>query len=421
MKVNVTEFSKPCNCGKEHSIFVKEILIEEGAVKKLPDLFADGILASFHAIGMVCDEHTYEAAGKDIVELLPLKKIIQFSSCHLHADNRAIALVREEWDSSVDILLAVGSGTIHDITRFIAKEKEIPFVSIPTAASVDGFVSTVAAMTWNGLKNTMEAVSPIAVIADSAIFSKAPYRLTASGISDLMGKYIALADWKIAHLLTGEYYCERVVELEQKALQEVDQCLYDLKSDSIDAYEKLMHALLLSGLAMQMVGNSRPASGAEHHIAHLWEMEVLNETLDAYHGEKVSIGVILCIREYKKIQKAIQNKTLSLLNYTGFENELLKKTFGKKGLLKGILQENEQDLLMPISSQIIMEQLPDIEKTLEELPQPDLLEERLKTAGCLTDCTQIGIKPERIPLTLQLAPYVRRRLTLLRLEKRINL
>ena len=91
-------------------------------------------------------------------------------------------------------MIAVGSGTIHDITRYHAYERKIPFFSVPTAASVDGYVSTVAAMTWHGFKKSFTAVSPVVVIADTDIFSKAPMRLTASGVADLLGKYTALAD-----------------------------------------------------------------------------------------------------------------------------------------------------------------------------------------------------------------------------------
>ena len=163
-------------------------------------------------------------------------------------------------------------------------------MSVPTAASVDGFVSNVAAMTWKGLKKTVPAVPPVAVFADTRIFADAPARLTASGVSDLLGKYICLADWKIAHLLTGEYICDRIVELEEKALRTVVSSLREIAQGEGNGCEELMYALILSGLAMQMVGNSRPASCAEHHLSHLWEMEVINEKLDALHGEKVSVG-----------------------------------------------------------------------------------------------------------------------------------
>ncbi|MFU0826516.1 MAG: hypothetical protein ACFWTJ_03120 [Lachnoclostridium sp.] len=303
MKIDVKSFSKTCSCGREHKIHVKEIFIEAGAINKIPELLTEYFTVKPENIALICDDNTYVAAGKIVEEKVRGCRVIKLPSTGLHADNHAVKLAESQFDDSIRLILAVGSGTIHDISRYIANKKGIPFISVPTAASVDGFVSTVAAMTWNGFKKTFPAVSPVMVIADTDIFSRAPYRLTASGISDLLGKYTALADWKIANLVTGEYICENVYNLERKAVNEVCNCITDLRqTDSEEkrqkAYEQLMYALLLSGLAMQMVGNSRPASGAEHHISHLWEMEVINKHVDAYHGEKVSIGLMIAAETY---------------------------------------------------------------------------------------------------------------------------
>lgn len=105
---------------------------------------------------------------------------------------------------------------------------------------------------------------------------KAPYRLTASGISDLLGKYTAIADWRISHLVTKEYICERVCDLESQALETVCNNIEAIRQGSKEGYEQLMYGLILSGLAMQMVGNSRPASGSEHHflIFGKWKLSI---------------------------------------------------------------------------------------------------------------------------------------------------
>ena len=167
------------------------------------------------------------------------------------------SVMSEKEYKNIDFMIAVGSGTIHDITRYHAYEKKIPFLSVPTAASVDGFVSTVAAMTWHGFKKSFTAVAPCFVLADSEIFSKAPLRLTASGVGDLLGKYTALCDWKIAHIITGEYICDKVVDMEYEVLKDLCANLDGIGSQNIEAYENLMYGLLLSGIAMQMIGNSK--------------------------------------------------------------------------------------------------------------------------------------------------------------------
>lgn len=428
MRINVNTFSEPCPCGSKHQISVKDIIIEEGAINKLPEYISSIFQGNSEYIGIICDENTYEAAGKKVALLFAGCKLICLPSSNLHADNHGVHITEEKMKDypNIKLILAVGAGTIHDISRYIANQYNIPFVSIPTAASVDGFVSTVAAMTWDGFKKTLPAVAPVLVVADSSVFSKAPYRLTASGISDLLGKYTALADWEIAHLVTGEYICERVCDLEVQALKEVTACLDDLKQEDnhpqkIQAYEQLMYALLLSGIAMQMVGNSRPASGAEHHISHLWEMEVINGHLDAYHGEKVSIGLLLAVKTYEKVKKALKKGTYKVKCHDGLEYDKLKEAFGLKGLYEGMLSENTPDPLADIDIKKMESVIPEIITILDKLPSEAGLYQILNNAGCKKDVKEIGLDEEIIENTLVLSPYVRNRLTFMRMIKLLEL
>lgn len=416
MEIDISRFSGLCDCGRVHELAVKEIYIEEYALLRFPELFETGMLRDFRHPVMICDTNTYLAAGKELYGMLKGRglKAAVLSSEGLHADHAGVAKAERELPGETDLILAVGAGTIHDISRYLAHKREIPFVSVPTAASVDGFVSSVAAMTWNGFKTTLPAVPPILVAADTRVFSTAPYRLTASGISDLLGKYTALADWKIAHLLTGEYFCPRIFSYEMDAVNEVRDCMPDLASGSPAACEKLMYALLLSGLAMQMCGNSRPASGAEHHVSHLWEMEVIQPHVEAYHGEKVSIGLVMVSREYEKIRKAIQRGELKIHSYAGLPEKLLQDTFGARGMTEGIVRENTPDPCLAVKEERLREALPEIEKVLAELPDQGGLLKLMKGAGCKVSPSEIGIREEILPLTLRLSPFVRNRLTFMR-------
>jgi glycerol dehydrogenase-like iron-containing ADH family enzyme len=234
----------------------------------------------------VYDENTY-AATADRHPSACAEVILPTEN--LHANEHGVALLLERLPEEAEVLIAVGSGTVHDITRYCAYTRKIPFVSCPTAASVDGFCSSVAAMTWNGCKKTLTAVAPKIVLADTDIIKNAPIRLARSGFGDMVGKYIALCDWKIGHILTGEFYCERIADMMLAATKEVLSSVAGIVSGDAEGYEKLTYGLLLSGLAMQMMGNSRPASGAEHHISHLIEMSPppLDVHSDALHGEKL--------------------------------------------------------------------------------------------------------------------------------------
>ena len=220
MKIDVNQFLKPCSCGRKHEIVVDDIIIDSGAINQLPEILKRPAYADKKSLVMICDENTYEAAGKQVEALVPGLKKIVLDPDNLHANEHGVEAAKKGLDEigDVDMMIAVGSGTVHDITRFHAYEMKIPFFSVPTAASVDGFVSTVAAMTWHGFKKSFTAVSPVVVIADTDIFKKAPLRLTASGVSDLLGKYTALADWKITHLLTGEYICKEICDIDRKSV-----------------------------------------------------------------------------------------------------------------------------------------------------------------------------------------------------------
>lgn len=415
MKIDLSRFSGLCGCGRKHDIAVKNIVIEAHAVKHLKE-----VLGEYKRPVFLCDANTKKAASNNMAGYFTDYDVLELTGNAIHADNSQVACVQKSLALDADVLVAVGSGTIHDIARYVAHERSIPFISVPTAASVDGFVSTVAAMTWHGMKKTMPASSPLYVFADTGIFAQAPYRLTASGISDLMGKYTALLDWKVSHSVTGEYFCPQIHDLELEAVHQVEEALDQIRLQEKDAMEKLMYALLLSGLAMQMIGNSRPASGAEHHVAHFWEMEVLNDTLDALHGEKVSIGLLLCLEYYEKLKEAIAGGRIQVKPPAELETDSLKQSFGKKGLYEGILEENGQNILETVDPERLKKALPVIGDCLKALPDAVQMKNKLSLAGCVTEMEQIGLREDLKELTLKLCPYVRRRLTLLRLSKMLD-
>ena len=422
MDVDLGQLREPCACGMEHNIDVEKIVIESGAVSQLEE-----ILEEFQNPVFICDSNTRTAAEPFLEEEFKDYPVIELNPEGLQADNRGVNKVMKQLDYcdrglssvSVDVLVAIGGGTIHDLTRYAATEYDIPFVSIPTAASVDGYAANVAALTWDGLKRAVAGVSPRWILADTDIFSAAPSRLTASGVSDFLGKYISILDWKIAHLVTGEYICEEVCDLLEKALRDVSRVLEDIRFGDKDAIEKLMYALLLSGLCMQMVESPRPVSGAEHMVSHLWDLNVLNEKTNALHGEQVGLGLLIVTDYYKKLGYAIRHKKVTVKSETakGLEMSLLEHTFGKKGLLEGILTENTPNPLENIDLEELEEQLPEIEDLIDDLPDADDMYAKLHDAGCVHEISNLGIDKEKVELTLQSSPYVRNRLTLLRLSK----
>lgn len=411
MIIDSKKYNGKCSCGNEHKMETEFCIIEAGCLANADEYIKKCGLKGFSVA--IYDENTYESTDgmhpkADEVIILP--------SEGLHADNHGVMLAMEQLAESCDYLIAIGSGTIHDITRYCAYEKGIPFVSCPTAASVDGFCSSVAAMTWDGFKKTFEAVAPKIVIADLGIISKAPMFLTNSGFGDMIGKFIALADWKIAHILTNEYFCETIYDMTMNATKAVTESAKAIKDGDITAYEKLIYGLLMSGLAMQMLGNSRCASGAEHHISHLIEMqpEGLGIKSDALHGEKVGVGTLIACREYHQIK----NSNLKWKDYRKADTDYVKDMFGEK-LSDAIIAENSNDCALGITAKLIEEKWDKIRSIIDTVPTYKELIEKYEVLGVKSDLGDIDVQEEKCNLLLEYSPLVRNRLTLMRLRRTV--
>jgi glycerol-1-phosphate dehydrogenase [NAD(P)+] len=200
-------------------------------------------------------------------------------------------------------MVAVGSGAITDIVRRSSHHARLPFVSVATAASMDGYLSTGAPIVVDGYKHTYPAHSPAAVLADTDVLTKAPARLTLAGLGDVLGKYTALADWLLSHLFTGEPWCPALHESVGHALEQCRQLAATVGSHPSAQAATIMDALLVTGYAMACTCNSRPASGSEHHISHYWEMRALATGDHEYrlHGAQVGVASVLAAAIYHKL------------------------------------------------------------------------------------------------------------------------
>ncbi len=413
MIIDSRKYNGICSCGREHKMTTDACFIEAGCLSNI-DAYLDkyGLNGNFVAI---YDENTYRITSG--VHPKVYKEIV-LPCQDLHADNHGVALAMAELPEECDCLIAVGSGTVHDITRYCAYKKGIPFASCPTAASVDGFCSSVAAMTWDGFKKTFEAVAPKIVVADLNIISKAPIFLTNSGFGDMIGKFIALADWRIASVLTGEYFCPIIHDMTLDATEAVAKSTEAIKNGDLSAFEKLTYGLLMSGLAMQMLGNSRCASGAEHHISHLIEMqpEGLCISSNALHGEKVGVGTLLASREYHKLRN---NKNIFWNDYPKIKDSYIKAMFGDR-LGKSVIEENSKNCAEGISAKEIETRWQNICEIIDSVPSYEELIEKYNVLGVKSSLADIGVPEESTDALLEYSPLVRNRLTFMRIRRAIG-
>ena len=400
-----------CPCGREHHITLRDIVIESGALYRLNDVInKHGFTGNGYVI---CDENTYREAGSLVCQVVNTSNKVVLKAENLHANEAAVEEVTQN-TKDADYYIAVGTGTIHDITRYVAHQKNLQFISVPTGASVDGFVSTLAAMTLNGMKITLPAHAPLVMVADLDIIAAAPYRLTCAGVGDILGKYIALADWKIAHIVTGEYFCQKVYDLEASVVADVVSLLDDLKAGKKEAYAKLMEALVVSGLAMQMTQNSRPASGVEHHISHLWELHVLGNKYDALHGEKVGIATAMADKVYKKFLR-VGDLTPYMKPYYGIDPEAIRPVFGK--ITDYVIKENQPDSLLGVDPNRLVKHFSEVKEVIRALPEPEEIIGMLRRLGANAEPSEIQIDEEMVRKTLKYCVFARNRLSFYRMTK----
>lgn len=264
-----------CSCGSFHPVSVDEIVIDESAVTRLVEFVSREPWTNPF---VVMDANTADVLGTTVLTALRRAGLApSYLSYPEHsgllADEFGVERLETALGSSPsDVLIAVGSGVLTDLTRFVAHRSAMSFISVPTAASMDGYASGVAAMEFGGIKTTSNALAPRAIFADPVIIANAPEAMTRSGIGDLLGKASAHIDWRLSHGLFGEELCEVVERRVAEPMIDVATHVDDIVSGSVPSSAQLLKGLVESGIAMAMVGSSRPASGCEHHASHFWDL-----------------------------------------------------------------------------------------------------------------------------------------------------
>ena len=252
-----------CECGRVHRIRTRRVDIGPGAAARLPEHiralpFAGRIL-------LIADANTWKAAGREAADAL-MRAGLE-TVCHvlpgenIHADERAVGSVMLAAEPQPGLLVAVGSGSINDLGRFCATRMGIPYLVLATAASVDGYASDVTPVMRGGVKITYPGIHPEIIAADPAVLAAAPPAMLAAGLGDIIGKHTARLDWLLAQTMTGESYCPFITGIVENALSDCVALSVDMKPGDVAAARAVFEALVLSGLGMQMQGNSRPASG----------------------------------------------------------------------------------------------------------------------------------------------------------------
>jgi len=288
-----------CPCGKAHSCPTQWVEIGSGVLQTIP-AHCEG----YDKILLVADRNTYRVCGAQVEALLGRKAetVLVFDSGDkpLIPNEAALEALEAKVTEATQLIIGVGSGVINDLCKQISFQKNLPYFIVATAPSMDGYTSVGSALILKGMKVTLTARPPMGIVADTKVLKSAPLDMLQAGVGDVVGKYSCLNDWKLAALVRGEYFCQKVYDLVYEAAQTVESLAEAVVARDEKALAALMEALVAVGFEMSYVGNSRPASGSEHHLSHFFEITgILDDKPYFSHGIDVvcSAVVTAAIRE----------------------------------------------------------------------------------------------------------------------------
>lgn len=294
-----------CDCGKRHcALPLRYLDISDGALERLPEMLRSAV--QNRMIFLVTDDRTEAVTGQRTVELLERHRFEYRHIC-LHGSPKVLPneeyldMLHSTCPVNAAFILGVGSGVINDLCKMLAAGRGVPCGIVATAPSMDGYASNSSAMELAGIKTTVYTTCPTLICCDTRFLRQAPEELLSAGFGDMAAKLISITDWKIAHWVTGEYYCERVAALMRRAYTNVLENAEGIAARKEPAIRCMTEGLILSGITMSFAGISRPASGMEHTISHLLEMFALARGAQpAAHGLQVGYGVREALRLYQK-------------------------------------------------------------------------------------------------------------------------
>ena len=413
-----------CSCGKIHR-FSAQVITGDGVLAQLPQ-----IMKQFRANNpfVLCDRNTYKAAGTHVLEILAAAGIPAeahvFQTDAPEPDEFSVGNAVMHLKTGQDIIIGVGSGVINDIGKILSALSGKPYIIVATAPSMDGYASATSSMTRDGLKISLPSRGADVIIGDSRILCQAPMKLLRSGLGDMLAKYISICEWRIAHLLLGEYYCEEVADLVRGAVAQCVSHADGLLRREKDAVMAVFEGLIIGGVAMNYAGLSRPASGVEHYISHVLDMRAVEFHQRAeLHGLQCAVGTVIAARLYEKLLTLTPDKEKALAHAEEFDygawSDILRQFLGK-GAESMIALETKEKKYEPALHKPRLERI--LEKWEEilaivrqEIPRPETLDALYSHVGLPKTLPEIGAEEALLPTILRCPKDIRDKYVLSRL------
>jgi glycerol-1-phosphate dehydrogenase [NAD(P)+] len=413
----------------------RQLRIGVGARHEVAPLFAQ-LFGDAPSI-VIADENTFAAAGGDVYDSMKAagrecREPLVLEADGLYAEYSYAERIEHAIAASDNAIpIAVGSGAINDLTKLASHRCGRQYLSVGTAASMDGYTAFGASITYQGSKQTFDCPAPIGVLADLEVIAAAPDGLNASGYADLVAKCPAGADWIIADGLGIDLIDPANWEMVQSRLRYWMAGADGIRTRDLETLRRLTTALMITGFAMQAACSSRPVSGAEHQFSHLWDMEHhTHNGITPSHGFKVGIGSLASLSLYEfvmntNIDELDVEKTVRAWPKLEAVEEEIGELFPAPELRCKALLESREKYLGADALRTQLQQLkkawPAIRSRLsQQLIRSIEVADMLAAAGCPTRPEQIGISRERLRISFRRAMHIRRRFTIFDLVWRTN-
>ena len=328
------------------------------------------------------------------------------------------------FDNSCDLIIGIGSGVINDIGKILSNITGRKYIIVATAPSMDGYASATSSMSVDGLKVSLNSRCADVIIGDTDVLKNAPERMLRAGLGDMLAKYVSIAEWRIAHLITGEYYCEQVASLIRRALQKCVENAAGLLKRDAQAVEAVFEGLVIGGIAMAYAGVSRPASGVEHYFSHIWDMRGLAiGTPVELHGIQCAVATAQAVRLYEAVKEHTPDAEIATAYVEKFSFDVWKeelRAFLGKGAETMIAQEVREGkynkTTHPARLAEIVANWEEILKILHaELPTYQQIVDILDTIGISADMQTLGVDSDTAKLTFKATKDIRDKYVLSRL------
>ncbi len=380
----------------------------------------------YEKLMIVADKNTAHALGDRVFQAVKQKgwDVIYhvLDPEGLHTDETTLTRVLNAYDAIPRLFVAVGSGTITDTVRFTSHRSQNQFVSFPTAPSVDAYTSKNAPVTISHLKGSIYCHAPIAIFTDLPIICASPKFLTASGFGDLISKLTASSDWKMSHLIWDADFDEEIYASGLRAGQRAAEVVDGIRTADPESMIAMMEGQFASGFCMADFGNSAPASGGEHHIAHVWEMMFHWEKKEGlYHGHAVGVAAIICAEWYQRLKALSRKDAGDLLERSEIPSRSTQIDAIEKNLprIAGELIESNPIYLQlsdPAKLKSIRERILDrwdvVQATAEVVPDPNAIRAWIKSLGGPITPQELGVTKEQVEIAINYAHYLRERFSI---------